>query len=245
MKLKFLVLIGLVCFGIFSAKAQTIETSRLSIIQTVGTAEIQVIPDTANLSLRVSKTDKNLVTAKTQTDENIAQIIALAKRFGIAATDVKTDYISVKEKYESVKESNNQLIKSVFVGYTVSKTLVVKLKDLSKFEDFFSEVVKIGVSDIGDVVFETSELRKYKDQARQMAVRAARQKAQLIAGEIGQTIGKAVSIEENDVDRYNNPSSNYSSNSFQNAESDDENVAAFSVGTITVKAQVEVKFMLN
>jgi uncharacterized protein YggE len=245
MKLKILIFIGLVCLAIVSANAQNADASKLATIKTVGTAEIQVIPDTATMTLRVSKTDKNLVGAKKETDENIGKIIALSKRFGIAATDVKTDYISVKEKYESVKEPGEQVFKSVFVGYTVSKTLVVKLKDLGKFEDFFSEVVKIGVSDIGDVEFETSQLRKYKDQARQMAIRAAREKAQLIAGEIKQTIGKAVLIEENDVDRYSSPNSNYRSNSFSNADNDDEDVAAFSVGTITVKAQVEVRFLLN
>ena len=244
MKLKILGFIGLLCLAVVSANAQTTDISRLATIKTVGTAEIQVIPDAASLTLRVSKTDKNLVTAKSEMDENIGKIIALAKRFGIAATDVKTDYISVKEKYESVKEPGEQTFKSVFAGYTVSKTLVIKLKELGKFEDFFSEVVKVGITDIGEVEFETSQLRKYKDQARQMAVRAAHEKAQLIAGEIKQSVGKAVLIEENDVDSYSRPGANYRSNAFLNADDDDAGAVGVAVGTITVKAQVEVRFLL-
>ena len=72
----------------------------------------------------------------------------------------------------------------VFVGYTVSKTVVVKLRDIKKFEEFFSEAVRSGVSHIGSVVYSTSQLRKYKDEARTMAMRAAREKATALTREM-------------------------------------------------------------
>jgi len=92
-------------------------------------------------------------------------------------------------------------------------------------------------------VFTSSELRKFKDQVRAQAVRAALEKAQAIAKEIGQTIGKSVSIEENDIDGYRSPNSNISSNSFSIDE--DADAETISVGAISVKAQVEVRFLLN
>ena len=134
--------------------------------------------------------------------------------------------------------------REVFVGYIVSKTVVVKLRDVKRFEDFFSDVVKAGVSQIGNVTYSTSQLRKFKDEARAMAMRAARDKATALAREIGQTIGKAIAIEEENVDGFRSPYANVSSNSFSVSDADSDPSDTFSVGTISVKAQVTVKFLL-
>ncbi|HEX8735784.1 MAG TPA: SIMPL domain-containing protein [Pyrinomonadaceae bacterium] len=242
MKSKFVVFIAVSFLFLVSINAQTAAVNQTPTIKVTGTAEIQVVPDLVKFALRVSKSDKNLQIAKTQNDVNVAKIIALTKRFQIDAKDVKTDFISVKEKFDRVKQKDDTEFINVFAGYTVSKTVVVKLKDLAKFEEFFSEIIKVGVTEFSNVTFESSEMRKHKDQARAMAIRAAREKAVAIANELGQSIGKAISIEENDIDGYRSPSSNYSSNSF--SIDDDTDSETFSIGTITVKAQVEALFLL-
>ena len=78
-----------------------------------------------------------------------------------------------------------------------------------------------------------------------MAIKAAREKAEGIVKEIGQTIGKAVSIEEENVDGFRSPYANISSNSISTADDRDDDGETFSAGTISVKAQVEVRFLLN
>jgi uncharacterized protein YggE len=243
MKLKILVLIALICLGIAPAGAQTADISKVPTIDTTGTAEIQVVPDEVSFSLRITKSDKTLQVAKEQNDVNVAKIIALTKRFAIDSKDVKTDYISVSEKFDRVKLKDDDEYQNVFAGYTVSKTVVVKLRDLNKFEEFFSEIIKIGVTQVSNVSFQSSELRKYKDQARAMAIRAAKEKAEAIAKEIGQTIGKAVSIDEEDLDENRNSNLN-SNNTISFGIYDVSNAQTISVGTIGVKAQVNAKFLL-
>lgn len=246
MKSKFVVCIALSFLFLVSSNAQPVAVNAPPTIQVTGTAEIQVVPDEVTFALRVTKSDKSLQVAKTQNDQNIAQIIALTKRFAIDAKDVKTDFISVSEKYDRVKPRDDDEYQSVFAGYTVSKTVVVKLRDLSKFENFLSEVVKIGVTQISSVSFQSSEIRKHKDRARAMAIRAAKEKAEAMTKEIGQGIGKAVSIEEENIDNdYRssnaNVTANVSSFSLSDASGDSETIAA---GTITIRAQVEVRFLL-
>lgn len=242
---KKLLLIAL--FGLFAvvAQAQTgVDVDDLPTVKVTGTAEIQVVPDTATISFTVTRRDKTVAVAKRQNDELIAKITATAKRFNIAATDVKTDYIRVSEttRREKIKGSDADYT-DVPDGYLVSRSLVIKLRDISKFEAFLAALLDGGVNDVGSVAFTSSDLRKYKDQARAQAVRAAQEKAQALAKELGQTIGKAVSIEENDIDGYRSPAANVSQNSFSiDGDSDTETV---SVGAIAVRAQVEVKFLLN
>lgn len=236
-------LIG-VFFALPVRAQESVNINNLPTIKVTGTAEIQVVPDTATLSFTVSKKNNVVSAAKKQNDETVAKVTDLAKRFSIAATDVKTDYIRVKEatRREKVKGSEDDYTE-VFDGYLVSRNLVVKLRDIGKFESFLTALLDADVNDVDNVVFSSSEIRKYKDQARAQAVRAAREKAQAIAQEINQSIGKAVSIEENNVDGYVSPNVNYSSNTVSFGGNDKSEIIA--VGTISVKAQVEVEFLLN
>jgi uncharacterized protein len=59
------------------------------------------------------------------------------------------------------------------------------LKDTTKFEKLLQAGLKAGANKINDVVFSTSELRKYRDQARAMAVKAAIEKAHDLATAAG------------------------------------------------------------
>jgi uncharacterized protein YggE len=222
---------------------QTVEIDKLPTISVTGTAEIQVVPDMVTFRLRVTKSDKSLTVAKAQNDTNIAKLLDLTRKSAINPVDVKTDFISVKEKYDHIKQKGDEEFTDVFAGYTVSRTMIVRLRDLKKFEQFFTDVVQTGVTEVSDVTFESSELRKFKDQARAMAVRAAREKAESISKEVGQTIGKAVSIAEENVDGFRSPYANASSNSFSIDGSGANNDTA--IGTISVKAQVKVDFLLN
>ncbi len=237
-------LVIMLCFAAFVANAQNIDVSKLPTIQVTGTAEIQVVPDTATLSFAVSKKNKSVAAAKKENDETVAKVTDLAKRFSIAAIDVKTDYIRVREATKRVKiQGSDDGFEDVADGFLVSRNLVVKLRDISKFESFLTALLDAGVNDVGSVVFSSSELRKYKDQARAQAIRAAQEKAIAIAGAIKQEVGRAISIEEKDID--NNRNSNLSSNgnTFIIGEGSGPDIDA--VGTITVKAQVEVSFLLN
>jgi uncharacterized protein YggE len=139
-------------------------------------------------------------------------------------------------------DEDEKKVKREFVGYEVSKSVNVRLTDLARFEPFFAEVLRAGVSRVRGVTFYTSQLRKHRDEARAAAIRAAREKAVALSAEIGQTIGKAYKIEEEGSSRPS-PMSNYTS-VVAGAYSDDE-ASAFAPGTITVTARVTVSFLLN
>jgi len=81
-------------------------------------------------------------------------------------------------------------------GYSVQKTIVVTLSDLSKFEDLLSGVLEAGANYVHNVEFRTTELRKHRDQARALAIQAAQERATALAGELGQGLGEPVTITE-------------------------------------------------
>jgi uncharacterized protein len=252
----FLALLAFVVCFVFSVSAQDID--KMPQITVTGTAEVMVAPDETVFSLDVTKTDKDLQVAKRTNDEVVSKVLELTKRFSVAPQDVKTDTISVEMRYTSVRdpkkkiydEDGDEVGTKIFKGYEVSKTVIVRLKDISRFEEFFSEVLKTGITEVNSVRFETSKLRENKDQARDMAMKAAREKAVAMAASIGQNVGKALKITEGTVANQNY-SANYSANSMSNSTSVSlsanfsQSLATFAPGAIKVEAHVTVSFQLN
>ena len=252
MKKRILLALALSVYLAMAVAAQ--ETDKMPMITVVGTAEVQVAPDEVVFSLDVTKLDKDLQTAKRLNDEAVGKILELTRRFSVEAKNVKTDYTSVEMKYQSVRDSKKKIYdedgdeigKKVFIGYEVSKTVTVRLTDIARFEEFFSEALKTGVSEVNSVRFETSKLRENKDKAREMAMIAAQEKATALAGAIGQTIGKAIKITEgNTANQTYGYSVNATSNTVSGGGNFSESVATFAPGAIKVEAQVTVSFLLN
>ncbi|HEX8473554.1 MAG TPA: SIMPL domain-containing protein [Pyrinomonadaceae bacterium] len=218
------------------------QSTAPSLITVSGQAEVQVAPDEVVFTLEVEKTDKDLAVAKQQNDESVRQILALARRFGVAQQNVKTDYISVEMKYTDVDDDGDKKTRREFVGYEVSKTVIIRFTDIARFEEFFSEVLKTGISSVERVEFRTSQIRKYKDEARTRAIRAAREKATALTREIGQSIGRAHSISE---ENESNPAlaNNFGTVSSGSFTADED--ATIAPGMIRVSARVQVSFILN
>jgi uncharacterized protein YggE len=218
------------------------STANLPLITVSGEAAVKVAPDEVVFHLEVENVDKDLIAAKKLNDERVKSVLALARGYQIDPQDIRTDYISVHPKYEDDKYGKRTL-----VGYEVSKTVAVVLKDFSRFDGLLSDVIKLGVTRVSDVSFHTSQLRKHRDQARALAIKAAREKALAIAQEIGQTIGKAYSIqEEGGLSSRFNQNNRFSQNvatEIGGSYSDLESTIA--PGQISITARVVVSFELK
>lgn len=161
------------------------------LITVTGDAEVRVVPDEVILTLGVQTWDKDLDAAKGENDRIVARVLALAEEHGIAPEHVQTDYVGIEPRYR-----NGYYEASDFVGYFVHKTIVLTLRDLDQFEGLLASALKAGVNYVHGIEFRTTELRQHRDEARALAVRAAREKADAMAGELGQSVGEPHLIEE-------------------------------------------------
>jgi uncharacterized protein YggE len=73
---------------------------------------------------------------------------------------------------------------------------VVTLKEIGKFESLLTAALEAGANNVHGVQFRTTELRRYRDQARSLAIKAAQEKAVALAAELGQKVGRPLKIEE-------------------------------------------------
>jgi uncharacterized protein YggE len=133
----------------------------------------------------------------------------------------------------------------VRISYFVAgQTLTVTVRDLTRLDTLLESLIHAGGNQIDSIRYETSDLRKYRDQARDLAVKAAREKAQALAAALGQEIGKAQSIEEV-------PEFSYSNGLMSNAVYDGYYAPAklaapaTAKGQTTISASIVVSFDLN
>lgn len=165
---------------------------RTRTISTSGSAEVRVVPSRVVLTFGVETFNQELAAAKRENDTKTSGILALAKEIGVAPKDVQTDYIFVEPVYEGYSERRG----GKFLYYLVRKTVVVILRDTTKFENILSGALERGATHVLRVRFEVDDLKKHRDKARSDAIKAARDKAAALAGELGAKLGSVMNIQD-------------------------------------------------
>jgi uncharacterized protein YggE len=179
----------------------------------------------------------------------VKKVVNLARGFGIEAKHIQTDFINISPEYEYSSYDVDRI-----VGYRVRMIIVITLKDISKFDDLLTGVLELGANFVRGVEFRTTELRKYRDQARALAIKAAEEKATALAGELGNSIGAPITIIENQSNWWSSYGSwwgrrwgeTMSQNVIQNAGLEGFTTeGGLAPGQLSVNASVSVTFELK
>lgn len=167
------------------------STVQSRVITTSGDAQVKVVPDEVIVTLGVGTQGAQLDVAKSQNDDIVRRVLERVQGFGVPPNHIQTEYVGINPVYDYSSGSLPRL-----TGYNVQKTIVVTLSDLTKFEDLLSGALAAGANYVHNVEFRTTELRKHRDQARALAVQAAREKAAALAGDLGKQLGEPLTITE-------------------------------------------------
>jgi hypothetical protein len=255
MNTRILLVIGSLTLPGLSAPAQT--QTQPPLLEVSGSAEVKVAPDEVDLSVAVETRDENLDVAKRQNDDRVAKALDYLKHNGVKDKEVQTDYISIEPVYPPNQNYEAQTKPNY---YRVSQGIGIKLTDVSSFDGILTGLITNGVNYVQGIEFRTTALRKYKDQARAMAIQAAKEKAEAMAGALGATVGKPYHITVEDAGGWTSWSRGggggyrggglMTFNSFQNASVNAGSVAgadgaSFAVGQISVSASVNVSFLIQ
>jgi uncharacterized protein YggE len=156
-----------------------------------------VAPDQVTFTFEIVTAEKELAAAKRANDTRTANTLDVVKTFKIGAEDIQTDTLTITPKYTGAKDPRGD---HVLIGYEVTKRILVTFKDLDKIDAFLSKSIEAGVNRVVTISIENSQYGKFQEQARAMAVKNAETKAKAYAAQVGQTIGKAYVIREEEAD---------------------------------------------
>jgi hypothetical protein len=231
--MKFLKIAVAFCFLAGLAMAEDRLPSK--VVRVMGTAEIKVVPDRAVIDIGVEKQDPSAGVAKHAEDAAARRILATLRTNGIDEKDIQTTFLSLQPQ--------SYTRKGVRISYFVAaQTMTITVRDLAKLDTLLESLVKAGGNRIDSIGYETSDLRKYRDQARGEAVKAAREKAGALAKALGQDIGKAQSIEEAPEPEYSTANAGFYNAGMAREKAQAPSIA---VGQKSISASVTVSFELN
>jgi uncharacterized protein len=166
-------------------------------ISVSGTGRISAAPDVAEVSVGVVTREKSAREALRSNTKAMEALLAVLKERGVAAKDVQTSNISVVSKYS---RPPTQPPPADFVpkpiGYEVTNEVQVTVRDVSKLGVLLDAVVESGANRLSGISFRVDRPERLLDEARKRAMAEARRKAELLAGEAGLVVGRAIRIEE-------------------------------------------------
>jgi len=166
-------------------------------IEVTGKAEIEIIPDM--IFLKIILSDKNNKDKLSLTE---IEKVMIEKLSGIGI-DVDKN-LSVLNFASSLRA---QWLKTDIV---LTKQYQLIVQDSKTLEKVFFELQKLGISNVSIVKFDHSKIEQYRKDVKVAAVKAAREKAELLAIALGRTLGNALFVQEAD---YMNMNQNTLSNS--------------------------------
>ena len=127
--------------------------------------------------------------------------------------------------------------------FSANQTIYICIKDLSKYTSIVDGLLELGVTSISSPQFRNTNIRKYKDEARVKAIKAAKEKAMLLSEALGQGVGRAYQINETNVGWNRNNQGAYATGG-NNGVVEPEGELSFAPGQLEVQARVEVSFIL-
>ncbi len=194
MKKLLLVFWALVCLS-FTSSAQTVSVQPS--VSVIGEADMNVAPNQIGFTFEVVTTDPTIAAAKRANDAASAKTLSVAKSFNIPDDDLQTDRLTISPRYAGEKDPRG---KGTVIGYEVTKRIIVTFKQLDRIDEFLGKVIDAGVNRIVNISIDNSDLDKFQQQVRLMAVDNARAKADAYAKRLGQKVGRAYVIREESAD---------------------------------------------
>ncbi len=156
-----------------------------------GTGKVTVVPDTALVSLGVTASHGSVKSAQNDANTKINAITGAIKGLGVDAKDVKTENYSIYPQYDY--QAGNRI-----TGYQVNVSISVRIRDLGKVNDVIDTATAQGANAVGGIQLTVDEdkQKELRKEAREMAVKEAKDKASELARIAGITLGRVINVYE-------------------------------------------------
>ncbi|OGX07810.1 MAG: hypothetical protein A2Z88_08580 [Omnitrophica WOR_2 bacterium GWA2_47_8] len=221
-------------------------------IAVTGEAEVKVDPNEVTYNFGVETITETMQASKADNDRITQNVITALKSLKIPGDDIQASQINVSKYFEERYDAQNKRYRTP--TFTIRRSIIITLKDLSLFENVITRALDAGVTHVNGINFRTTELKKYREEAREIAIKAAQEKAEKLSAALGQKVGKATSINSYQSGSYswynnlwygwNNASSTGSQYSVQYNTGTAPTDSGISLGKISITASVSVSFEL-
>lgn len=152
--------------------------------------------------------------AANESNNKTNDIIEELANLGVEEKDIKTSNYRLSPEYNWTESRGQQL-----VGYEVTQSLTIKIRDLEKISSVISQTTEKGANQVGNISFTIDDDESLKSEARAAAITKAQNKAKEIAAQSGLKLGRLLNVEEGYSSQIITPSYNKMMDSVAGLES--------------------------
>jgi uncharacterized protein YggE len=183
-----LIAFGLIAFGVIGGEAAS-ETPRTLAIN--GTGVVYVSPDQATINLGVGIERPEVTDALAESNQVIEEIRRVLAEYGVAEGDVQTTNFSV---YQSYNYGYDVVEGQQTASYRVDNNVNVVVRDLEKLGEILNAAVEAGANSIYGIQFGVADQESVYNQALDLAVENASERASTLAEASGAKLGELQSM---------------------------------------------------
>ncbi len=192
-----------------SAYADSVQPGAYRSFSVAGEGKTVAIPDVATFTFSViTEGGKDLGALQTQNTNWTNKVIEYVKNQGVENKDIKTEGYNVSPRYQYSNcgpiayGGSSTCPPPAIVGYTVTQTVSVKVRNLAKAGEIIGGVVTNGANSVSELQFTLDNPDAAKASARSEALAKAKAKAEEVAREGGFGLGKLISVQINEGGQY-------------------------------------------
>ena len=182
------------------------QANENQIITVSGTGEVYATPDVGLINISVKTEGKDVATATNENTVKMNEILSFIKGQGIADKDIKTTNFNINPYYEW----NDKTGARSLTGYEITQTINVKIRDLSKIGAVISGATEKGANDISSLSFIVDDDEKVKEDAKNLAIKDAQEKAKNLEKALGIKMVKIMNFSDSSYTPYVSYDQNYS-----------------------------------
>jgi len=149
-------------------------------------------PDMAEITFSVVTQGADPAALSNNNNAKMSSVLQFVSSQGIASSDIATTGYNLQPNYIYDNKTQGQDI----TGYTLTQTVQVKIRDLTKVASTLGGLAPLGVNEVGSVDFTFQNPNTAIDAARTDALTNAKTEAQNMASEAGAALGAVVNVQE-------------------------------------------------
>lgn len=155
--------------------------------------KVQAVPDLATINASVITKGSTAEKAQIDSSTKMDAVMKYIEEQGVEKKDIQTSGYNVYPEYDYTKSS------PVITGYVANQTVTIKVRDNELVGKLLGGLTANGANQIMGVSYSFDDPDELKQQAREEALKNAREKAEKLADAAGVRLGKLVSFSENSV----------------------------------------------
>lgn len=218
-------------------------------ITVTGEGRAFAVPDTANFSYTVRSEGKTA----TEVSANMAMMATEIEQALIAAgvkeTDIKTENYNIYPRYEYVNRPVNGIVypegQRILAGYEATQTNQVRVRTIDEAPNLLSIPTENGADSVSQLQFTIWDETEIEAEARQLAIDDAKNKAQILAKQLGVSLGEITDYYENQEGGYYPIAYDMQSEMMEQDSAAKISEAQISTGENEIKKVVNITFQLR